>query len=403
MLKLALRNVLRHKTRTGMTLAAIVTGVAALVLSGGFVRDIFAQLAEAVVHSQYGHVQLARAGYFREGSRRPDEFVLANPESLKSRVASVAGVVDAMGRLSFAGLLNNGRTDLAVIGEGIEPGREAKLGSYVIIAAGRQLADGDAFGALLGQGVAQSLKLVPGDRATLVVSTPEGAMNTLDLEVVGVFQSFSKEYDARAVKIPLAAAQELLGTRGANVLVVSLARTSDTARVATALEASLGPEKIEVKKWNELSDFYDKTVELYQRQFGVLRFIVLAMVLLSVANSVNMSVFERVGEFGTMRALGNRGSGVFRLIVTESAVLGAAGGLLGIVVGIVLAIVISKIGIPMPPPPNSELAYMARIRVEAADLGTAFMVGFAATLLASILPALRVSRMDVVHALRANT
>ena len=403
MLKLALRNILRHKTRTGMTLAAIVTGVAALVLSGGFVRDIFAQLAEAVVHSQYGHVQLARAGYFREGSRRPDEFVLANPESLKSRVASVAGVVDAMGRLSFAGLLNNGRTDLAVIGEGIEPGREAKLGSYVIIAAGRQLADGDAFGALLGQGVAQSLKLVPGDRATLVVSTPEGAMNTLDLEVVGVFQSFSKEYDARAVKIPLAAAQELLGTRGANVLVVSLARTSDTARVATALEASLGPEKIEVKKWNELSDFYDKTVELYQRQFGVLRFIVLAMVLLSVANSVNMSVFERVGEFGTMRALGNRGSGVFRLIVTESAVLGAAGGLLGIVVGIVLAIVISKIGIPMPPPPNSELAYMARIRVEAADLGTAFMVGFAATLLASILPALRVSRMDVVHALRANT
>jgi putative ABC transport system permease protein len=403
MLKLALRNILRHKTRTGMTLAAIVTGVAALVLSGGFVRDIFAQLAEAVVHSQYGHVQLARAGYFREGSRRPDEFVLANPESLKSRVASVAGVVDAMGRLSFAGLLNNGRTDLAVIGEGIEPGREAKLGSYVIIAAGRQLADGDAFGALLGQGVAQSLKLVPGDRATLVVSTPEGAMNTLDLEVVGVFQSFSKEYDARAVKIPLAAAQELLGTRGANVLVVSLARTSDTARVATALEASLGPEKIEVKKWNELSDFYDKTVELYQRQFGVLRLIVLAMVLLSVANSVNMSVFERVGEFGTMRALGNRGSGVFRLIVTESAVLGAAGGLLGIVVGIVLAIVISKIGIPMPPPPNSELAYMARIRVEAADLGTAFMVGFAATLLASILPALRVSRMDVVHALRANT
>jgi putative ABC transport system permease protein len=403
MLKLALRNILRHKTRTGMTLAAIVTGVAALVLSGGFVRDIFAQLAEAVVHSQYGHVQLARAGYFREGSRRPDEFVLAKPESLKSRVTSVAGVVDAMGRLSFAGLLNNGRTDLAVIGEGIEPGREAKLGSYVIIAAGRQLADGDAFGALLGQGVAQSLKLVPGDRATLVVSTPEGAMNTLDLEVVGVFQSFSKEYDARAVKIPLAAAQELLGTRGANVLVVSLARTSDTARVATALEASLGPEKIEVKKWNELSDFYDKTVELYQRQFGVLRLIVLAMVLLSVANSVNMSVFERVGEFGTMRALGNRGSGVFRLIVTESAVLGAAGGLLGMVVGIVLAIVISKIGIPMPPPPNSELAYMARIRVEAADLGTAFMVGFAATLLASILPALRVSRMDVVHALRANT
>ena len=403
MLKLALRNILRHRARTGMTLAAIAFGVAALVLSGGFVRDILAQLAEAIVHSQYGHLQLARAGFFREGSRKPDQYVIADVAKLKARVAAEPGVIDVMGRLAFAGLLNNGRTDLAVIGEGVEPDREAKLGSYVVIAAGRPLTDADAFGVLVGEGVAHSLKLAPGDRVTLVANTPEGAMNTLDLEVVGAFQSFSKEYDARAIRIPLAAAQELMGTRGANTLVVSLARTSETGRVANALDAALTAAGIDIRRWHELSDFYDKTVELYQRQFGVLRLIVLAMVLLSVLNSVNMGVFERIGEFGTMRAVGNRGRDVFRLVVVENAILGIGGAALGVALGIVFAVGISKLGIPMPPPPNSDLAYVGRIRVEGSDLVSAYLVGLIATILASVLPAARVSRMPVVESLRANT
>ncbi|MCX7893855.1 MAG: ABC transporter permease [Burkholderiales bacterium] len=402
LLRLAVRNVLRHKARTGMTLAAIVMGVTALILSGGFVQDIFAQLAEAIVHSQYGHVQLAKAGYFREGSRKPDQFVVAKPEALKSRILAQNGVSDVMARLAFAGLLNNGRTDLAIVGEGIEPDREARLGSYVAISAGRQLGDADAFGALVGQGVADSLKLAPGDRVTLLASTPEGAMNTVDLEVVGIFQSFSKEYDARAVKIPLAAAQELLGTPGANVLVVSLMATRDTARVAHALAASLADERIEAKPWYELSDFYDKTVELYDRQFGVLRLIVLAMVLLSVANSVNMSVFERVGEFGTMRALGDRGRKTFALVVTENAVLGLTGAAIGVALGALLAAIVSAIGIPMPPPPNSDLAYVGRIRIVPQVVASAFFTGVAATLLAALLPAWRMARMEVAAALRAN-
>jgi hypothetical protein len=67
MWKLALRNVLRHKTRTGMTLLAIIVGVVGLILSGGFVQDIFTQLGEVLIHSQSGHMQVARDGYFEQG------------------------------------------------------------------------------------------------------------------------------------------------------------------------------------------------------------------------------------------------------------------------------------------------------------------------------------------------
>ena len=90
--------------------------------------------------------------------------------------------------------------------------------------------------------------------------------------------------------------------------------------------------------------------------------IVLVMVLLSVANTVNMALHERVGEFGTMMALGNRRGFIFRMIVLESGLLGVIGAALGLVLGLLLAWGISLVGIPMPPPPNWNVGYTAAIQ-----------------------------------------
>lgn len=402
MIQIALRNVLRQKTRTAMTLAAIVCGVAGLILGGGWVNDIFVQLGEALIHSQSGHLQVYKKGFYAAGSRTPEKYLIANPDEIKKDIAGWAAVDNVMARLNFSGLLNNGRSDLPIIGEGVEPDKEAELGSSVVITKGRKLTDKDAFGMEVGHGLAQALKLSPGDRVTMLANSLEGALNTLDLEVIGVFQSFSNEYDARAVKIPLAAAQELLGTTGVNAIVVSLKKTADTERGAAWLKETLGPADMEVKTWVELNDFYEKTVDLYRRQFGVLQLIILIMVLLSVANSVNMSVFERVGEFGTMMSLGNRSNQVFGLILAESTLLGLIGSGLGVALGLVLALAISAVGIPMPPPPNANLGYTARIQITAPALLASFAIGFSATVLASILPARRVTRTPVVDALRQN-
>ena len=144
----------------------------------------------------------------------------------------------------------------------------------------------------------------------------------------------------------------------------------------TRCREQLDSKQFEVKTWSELNDFYENTVALYQRQFGVLQLIILMMVLLSVANSVNMSVFERVGEFGTMMALGNRSGEVFRLIVTENILLGVCAAQRSVSSsGMLLAWVISAIGIPMPPPPASDLGYTAHIRVLPSTLVTSFQRG----------------------------
>ncbi|MBI2278431.1 MAG: ABC transporter permease [Dechloromonas sp.] len=398
---LALRNIFRQRARSAATLAAIAIGVAGLILAGGFVQDIFIQLGEAIIHSQTGHIQITRQGYREGKSRAPEQYLIENSEQLKSSIQkSAPGITLSMARLGFSGILNNGKRDLGIIGEGIEPNAEADIATFMRFVEGRALKDTDQDGIVVGQGVAKSLGLKVGDRVTLVMTLSAGAVNTLDFELVGVFQSFSREFDARAVRIPLDAAKSLMDTPAAHLIVAMLDRTEDTAVAVSALKRQYSKDGYEITAWNELSDFYEKTVQLYDRQFGVLRLIILIMVLLSVVNSVNMTLFERTREFGTMLALGNRTTTVFRLIMAESLCLGLLGAGLGMAAGCISAIGISAIGIPMPPPPNANLGYTALIRIVPATVLTAGVIGFVAAILATILPARRAARLDIVDALR---
>ena len=397
----ALRNVFRHRVRSAATLAAIAIGVAGLILAGGFVKDIFVQLGEAIVHSQTGHIQISKAGYQEGKTREPDKYLIESPEQLKAQIQRASPAVQfTMARLGFTGTLNNGRRDLGIIGEGIEPDLEEKAGTYLRYIEGRALKTSDLDGAVIGEGVAKSLGLKVGDRVTLLITLSAGAVNTLDFEVIGVFQSFSREFDARAVRIPLPAAMELMDTRAAHLVIAMLDETASTFATANRIEPQISKNGFDVAAWYEISDFYEKTVELYDRQFGVLRLIILVMVLLSVVNSVNMSLFERTREFGTLRAIGDRSSRVFQLILAESIWLGLIGALLGMALGNLVALAISAIGIPMPPPPNANIGYTAQIRLDVLSTLIAGAIGFLACILAAVLPAKRASQLDVVDALR---
>jgi putative ABC transport system permease protein len=402
MFRLAFHNIFRHKVRTFLTLTVIVFGVAGLILTGGFVEDVFIRLQEATIHSQLGHLQLYRAGYTKMGRRDPYQYMIDNPAEITDRIADFPQVADVLQRVNFSGLANNGRADLNIIGEGVQPDKEARLGTIMTITSGRQLTAADTYGVLVGQGVARALQLKPGDYLTLLASTADGAINSLEAELVGTFRSFARDYDNSAVRIPLEAAQDLVGTSGVHRIVLSLHATQATDAVADHLKQEFSASEYEVKPWYELADFYNKAVDLYRSQFAVLQFIILLMVLLSVANSVNMAVYERVGEFGTLMALGNRQGDIFWLVLKENILLGLLGAGLGVVFGVALAWAISGIGIEMPPLPNSDIGYTAYIRLVPRVIILSFGVGAVATLFASLLPAYRVARFPVADALRKN-
>lgn len=398
-LRLAVRNTRRHRGRTALTLLAIATGVAALILAGGFIKDTVVELGESMIRSQSGHLQAepVPAAGGTDGSHA--ELRIDAPERLSARLQDLSAVREIMFRSTFEGLLGNGRVDRVVMVEGVEPAPEARLGTYVELVSGRQLAAGDDYATVLGAGVAEALAVGVDDWVTLTTTTVDGAINLLEFRVVGVFRSFSKDYDARAVRVPLPMAQSLLASDGADLVVLHLTDTAMTDRVAAALRDELG-EGWRVRDWRQLNPFYRQTVDLYRQQFGFLVIVILLAVLLSVGNAINTGVHERAAEFGTLRACGSRGQRVRNLVLIESAVLGVVGALLGVVLGNLLALLISAIGIPMPPPPNSDIAYTALIRLSLPVSLLAALTGLLAPLAAAIMPARRASRQPIAEALR---
>lgn len=399
---LAARNVFRQRARSLLTISIIGVGVAGLLVSGGFVEASLDALRETTIHSQLGHLQIYRKGYYAEGKRSPFRYLIDKPAALVAAVEKAPHVRRAMQRVAFGAIVNNGRTDYAVNGEGIDVERELALGTLIRMVDGRALAPDDRFGMVVGDGVASGLGLHVGDVVNVIVNTEEGALNNLEFTIVGIFRTFSKDYDARAVRVPLASGQELLASPAVTAVVVELDQTGATGEATAALREALEPRGFEVRTWLDLADFYAQTAALFKRQFGVLQAIILLAVLLSVANSVNITIFERTGEFGTLMALGTRRHLLFRLILLENCIVGAIGSVFGVVLGIAAAAVINGLNIELPPPPTSSSGFYARIGLDPTIIAFCFLLGFVATPLTALLPARRMMRVPVVDALRAN-
>ncbi len=396
---IAFRNLVRHARQSAFALAAIVFGVAGLALADGFIRDVFVQLGEATVRAQLGHVQLARSGFSDEGAGRPESFVIEHPETIRRALATHPGVDSVTGRLHLSGVASANDRELPVEVEGVEPTPESATGAYLKLLDGVDLIRAGAHSALIGEGVARQLRLRAGDYLYLTGATLDGSLNAAEFSVAGIFRSFSKDFDDRAIRIALGEAQDLVQANGVHAIVVTLKHTEDTDRVLAGLRALPLAAGMEVQPWYELSDFYASTRALYARQFGILQLIALVLIAMSVLTSANITVFERTAELGTMRALGARSRVVVALMVLESALLGAVGAVIGVVVALALGALLSSIGIEMPPPPNAEAGFTAHILITSEALAKAAAVGVASAVLGALVPSFRVSRLPIVTAL----
>ena len=111
--------------RTALTLAAIALGVASLILAGGYVEDTLMQLREATIKSRLGHLQIYKAGLYASGGQRPFDYLIEDAPAMDKAIRALPGVVAQARRLSFSGLISNGRGDLPIWGEGSSPSPRA--------------------------------------------------------------------------------------------------------------------------------------------------------------------------------------------------------------------------------------------------------------------------------------
>ena len=195
----------------------------------------------------------------------------------------------------------------------------------------------------MGRGLAKVIGSDIGKSLILLTNTVGGSLNALDLSVRGIFYSASKEFDDRALRIPISTARKLLRTDKVQTLVVVLDKTIHTDAVKKRFERLIEERKfdLEISTWRDMADFYNKTVELYGRQFFVLKLIIMIIVVLSIFNTINMAIWERTREIGTIMAMGYKRYDILKMFLTEGLILGMIGGALGIILGSFLAFIIS--------------------------------------------------------------
>lgn len=398
-LLLAGRNLQRQRRRALLALLIIGGGVVTFLLAGGFISWVLWSMREATIHSQLGHVQITRPGYLREGLGDPYRYLL--PADMTVVTADAPPYLrTATPRLSFNGLLSKGDDTISFLGEGIDPEREAPIAKWVLIQDGQDLTTSEPDSVLLGAGLAKAVGAQTGDSVVLLATTAEGGINAVELRVAGLFATSTKAYDDSALRVPIEVARRLMRVEGATSWVVLLDDTERTDEALAALRVRLPEDQFELVPWFDLADFYNKTVDLFSRQVGIVRLLIALIVTLSISNTLAMSVMERTTEIGTMMALGVKRRQVLTQFILEGAVLGVAGGVIGVSLGALLGAAISAVGIPMPPPPGMDVGFTGEIAVSVALSVEGFLLAFLTTLLASMFPAWKASRMNVVDALR---
>lgn len=402
-LSLAFRNVFRNRRRTVMTLLMVGGGVAGLLMVGGFFAFMFHGLRESTIHTGLGHIQIFTAEHFKRDEVHVLDTGIEHWEQVAAHVKNGAHVKGVAPRIEFYGMLSNGVKSSVYMGSAVVPETERAMGFSPRIVAGHDL---DSHGegevqALVGTGVAKSMGVKVGDGLTIMAVTADGALNGIDVQIVGIVNTGFKEMDERYLRITLPAAQRLLSTERVTNLVVGLDATENTDAVAAEMAPRLNgmAQPLVEKKWIDLADYYKQVRTLFSGIFVFLGVIVFFMVLMSSVNTLLMAMFERTREIGTMLAMGTPRAWIVALFMTEAAVLGVLGAAVGVIAGNLLGFALNASGLHLPPPPGTNVPMAFKVMIVPA-LGTGAAVMVMATLVAaSIVPALRASRLRITEAL----
>ncbi len=401
--RLALRNVGRNRRRSIITAVSIVFGVAMVLIVRGFTGGLSKMMIDDTVGGRIGAIQVHRAGYVENADAVPTRLNLPYSEAFRAKLAAVPHVTGVSGRVTFNGLVSNGSQQTMFVGRGMDMAHELEAcpKARTLIAKGAALEPTDTTGvALLGYELGESFRVEPGQMVTLQSTSPGGRSNALDLKVKGLTTSTLPFENKRAVTLPLDAAQRLIGLEGrVTEYVLAIDDLSNLDETADVLRANLGPE-YEVHTWRELQPFLRDLIVRQNFILGAIALVLFVVVLTGIINTMLMSVFERVREIGTLLAVGVRRRQVMQLFVLESAVIGAAGGLMGVVIGRTLLFAIAAKGIPFKlsgVSGENVLRPFATVQFTA----MAFTVAVLGAVFAALWPAFRASRLNPVEALRS--
>jgi ABC-type lipoprotein release transport system permease subunit len=390
-----------------ITVLSIGFGLACTVFFIAIGEGVYAQLIDQVVRLQAGHITMEHPSY--RDAPAVDLWVKA-PESLRSRIERLPQVERTKLIIMGQGIARSGSGDVSATLMGVEPSVELDTSPLVRhIVAGRYLNEEDGPWVVIGSELAKRLKLKVGKK--MVLTTNDAAGNLVDVlcRVRGIFETGSVEIDGYFIQAPIDFARRLFGLpeEGATQLGVVLTIPEAQESILQEVRLMVAEQDIAVLPWQEVIPEIASYIKLDKGSNLIFQAILIFLILFTIFNTILMSVLERQREFAVLLALGTKPAQLKFQILMESAYLGLIGCALGLLVGGLAAWAAQVWGIDLRSLLEegftiSGFAVSAKMHARVTAgllLGTAGLV-FGATLILSLIPMHRASRLSIVDQLR---
>lgn len=401
--KLALRNLFRNPLRTSLNVAILVGCVVGSVLFRGFSNHVLSRIQIVLSSSQTGHLQIAKNIFFeKKPTDKNEERYLDQTEKLSLKIKDYPEVDYVSGRVSFYALLYTRDKVVSARGIAFDPKVEHLLKENTYIIGGEYFSNQTDNEILLGSGIQKQLDLKPGQTLTLVSSTLAGSANALDPEFRGTFQTAFSEIDNTTFFIPLSAALRLLDTLKVENLLVFLKDMKHVPEFQSHLEKDFSSEAgLGIRSWRQLADLFIQVEDFYKTQNAIIEGILLLFVFLAILNTLSMTVFERLGEIGTLRSLGDTPKDITKIFLVEGFLMVAIACAMAVPISYTLATAINQMHLPMTLPGSSRPTPFAILPL-GKDFLLSFVLCFAASLLAIHTALRKALKTSIVDALRQN-
>lgn len=400
MLQLALRNLARNRRRSVITFSAVTVGVWALVFIWAFIDGINEQMIVNNIQYLTGHLKIHRLGYHDE-----KELALSIPEQ-EPVIFSELPLGSAFApRIESYALVSTGDASATVMVYGVDPAREGNVTTlHETVIEGHYLT-GAELEIFIGDVLAEELEVSVGETIDVIVQAADGSIGADRFELTGIFDSGINTLDNSLAFIPLQDAQEIYSMWGQySAWSIKLENRQAVASTSEMLAASLGQD-YEVYPWTALLPSVVQAVEFHEAIACVVLAIVFVVVTAGIANTLLMSVMERMHEFGVMRALGTQPAQIMSLVIWESLAIGVIGILFGNLIGIAFTSIWTESGMDlsnyteaMETMPGLSGIVFPLLRTDHLLLISAIVL--VVCLLPALAPAWRAARLPPVTAMR---
>ncbi|MEK6736279.1 MAG: lipoprotein-releasing ABC transporter permease subunit [Pseudomonadota bacterium] len=386
-----------------ISLLGITLGMTALItvmsVMNGFQKEVRARILGVASHVQVSNIN----GTLPNWQQTVEEAV-KHP-----LVMAAAPYVNAQGMLSHDQVVRG------VIVRGILPDMEDKVADFSQMMVSGELSHliPGEFGIVIGMDLARTMGAFKGDKIVLISPqgqvTPAGILPRLkQFTVVGIFEAGHFEYDSGLVLIHMADAQKLY--RMENDLVsgirLKLQDMFQAPQVVQELPAMLSTDSY-ISDWTRQHANYFRAIQIEKRMLSLILALIIAVAAFNIVSTLVMAVTDKQPDIAILRTLGASPRSIMKIFIVQGTLIGVFGTVLGVAGGTLLAYNVSEVVSFIEWLFNvqflsREVYYISAIPTDPqmADITTVAMASFVLTLLATIYPSYRASKVNPAEALR---